>query len=256
MSITVQKDKDFKRFKCVCSYDGTDFRGWQSQLGGNTIQDFIEARLAEIFKSKIRIHGSGRTDAGVHAKAQVFHFDAQWQHPVFALQRALLHGLPAGIEISKVSSVKKDKFHARYSAKAKRYAYFMYEGFAPAYESRFFYNLGNRRLDIDKMNMGATLLLGTHDFTAFSANRRHPEDNPVKTLYKLQITKKGKKIKLLTEGSGYMYKMVRMLTGALIDLGLGKLQLEDIQTILNEKKRTNKFATAPAKGLFLEKVFY
>lgn len=244
-----------KRFKCVCAYDGTDFKGWQSQLGGGTIQDFIEARLGEIFKAKIRIHGSGRTDAGVHAKAQIFHFDAPWAHGVSELQKALLHGLPSGIQISKVSLAKPD-FHARYSAKGKRYAYNIYEGYAPPYESRYFLSLGRRKLDLEKMRKAAQMLLGTHDFTAFSANRGHDRDNPVKTIHKLEISKRGRKIKILTEGSGYLYKMVRIISGALMEVGFGKLEPSDIEAILEARKRTNKFSTAPAKGLFLEKVFY
>ncbi len=243
------------RFKCHCAYDGTDFRGWQSQLCGNTIQDFIERRISEIFSEKIRIHGSGRTDAGVHAKAQVFHFDAEWTHSAENLQAALRSGLPAGIQIFKVS-VADVGFHARYSAQGKRYAYNIFEGYAPPYKSRYFWSMQRRRLDIEKMNDAAEVLLGEHDFTAFSANRGHEEDNPVKTLRVLKISKKGREIRLLTEGSGYLYKMVRIITGAMVDVGLGKLSKSDIERILEGKKRTNAFQTAPACGLFLEKVFY
>lgn len=257
MSITSKTNKNSPtmRFKCTCAYDGTDFKGWQSQLGGGTIQDFIESRLGEIFKSKIRIHGSGRTDAGVHAKAQVFHFDAPWAHGVCELSKALLHGLPSGIQISKVQLAPAD-FHARYSARGKRYAYNIYEGYAPPYEARYFYSLGRRKLDIEKMQRAANVLLGTHDFTAFSANRGHDRDNPVKTIYKLSVSKRGKKIKILTEGSGYLYKMVRIIAGALMEVGWGKLDESDIKAILEARVRTNKFSTAPACGLFLEKVFY
>lgn len=243
------------RFKCHCAYDGTDFRGWQSQLCGNTIQDFIERRLSEIFAEKIRIHGSGRTDAGVHAKAQIFHFDANWAHATENLQAALRSGLPAGIQIFKVEKANGD-FHARFSAKGKRYVYNIFEGYAPPYKSRYFWSMGRRKLDIEKMNEATNVLLGEHDFTAFSANRGHEEDNPVKILRVLKITKKGKEIRLQTEGSGYLYKMVRIITGAMVEVGLGKLLVNDIERILNEKKRTNAFQTAPSCGLFLEKVFY
>ena len=155
------------RFKCFCAYDGTDFRGWQSQACGNTIQDFIERRLAEIFSEKIRIHGSGRTDAGVHAKAQVFHFDAAWAHSAQNLLSALRCGLPAGIQIFRVARAK-EGFHARYSAVGKRYVYNIYEGYAPPYKSRYCWSLGRRKLDVKKMNEAAAGLLGEHDFTAFS----------------------------------------------------------------------------------------
>lgn len=243
------------RFKCVCSYDGTDFSGWQSQLGVATLQDVIEARLSQIFSTSIRIHASGRTDAGVHALAQVFHFDAKWDHPVKNLHLAMKCFLPDGITIVKLAKAKKD-FHARFSAKAKRYAYNICEGEVLAHESRYFWNIGNRKLDVKKMQEAALVLLGTHDFTAFSANRGHEDDNPVKTIYKLKVKRRGKKIRIETQGSGYMYKMVRLMVGALFDVGLGKLTKDDIKTILEAKKRVNRFQTAPAKGLFLERVFY
>lgn len=243
------------RFKCFCAYDGTGFRGWQSQACGNTIQDFIERRLCEIFSEKIRIHGSGRTDAGVHAKAQVFHFDADWAHSAENLLSALRCGLPAGIQVYKVSKAKSG-FHARYSAKGKRYVYNIYEGYAQPHKSRYCWSLGRRKLDIEKMNAAAAELLGEHDFTAFSANRGHEEDNPVKNLRLLKVSRRGREIKIATEGSGYLYKMVRIMAGALVDAGLGKLSCADIRRILEEKKRTNAFQTAPAQGLFLEKVFY
>lgn len=243
------------RFKCVCSYDGTDFKGWQCQKGGGTIQDAIEDRLAQIFSRKIRIHASGRTDAGVHALAQVFHFEAEWNHPVRNLHLAMKCGLPEGIVLVKLSKAKKD-FHARFSAKAKRYAYNIFEGEALAHLGRYAWSIGNRKLDVSKMQSAANLLLGEHDFTAFSANRGTDFEDPIKTIFKLDVKRKGKRIRIETEGSGYLYKMVRLIVGALFDVGLGKLSESDILKILNDKKRVNRFQTAPAKGLFLEKVFY
>lgn len=244
-----------RRFKCVCAYDGTDFCGWQSQKGGNTVQDYIEARLEFIFLKKIRIHGSGRTDAGVHAKAQVFHFDADWPHDAEKLQAALRCGFPAGIQVSRVSDAP-EGFHARFSARGKRYAYNIYEGYAPPYEARYAWSMRRRKLDVARMNEAAALLVGEHDFTAFSANRGREEDNPVKNLKKLCVSRRGRRIRVLTEGSGYMYKMVRILTGALVDVGLGRLEPPDLTEILESRRRTNRIQTAPALGLFLEKVFY
>ncbi|MBO6103446.1 MAG: tRNA pseudouridine(38-40) synthase TruA [Opitutales bacterium] len=245
-----------QRFKCFCSYDGTAFKGWQSQLGGGTLQDAIEDRLFKIFGKKIRVHASGRTDAGVHALEQVFHFDAEWRHPARSLMLALKSGLPEGLVLSRV--VKADGgFHARYSAVGKRYAYNIFEGDAPAHLARYFWSVGDRRLDIEKMNEAASKLLGEHDFTAFSANRGGgSKDNPVKTLYKLSVRRRGKKVRIETEGSGYMYKMVRLIAGALFDVGTGRLAPEEIGEILESKSRSNKFQAAPAKGLFLERVFY
>ncbi len=245
-----------QRWKAVCAYDGTGFNGWQSQPGGNTIQDFIEARLAVIFETPVRIHGSGRTDAGVHARGQVFHFDGAWKHPTEHLHRALKAGLPQGIQIARIAKAKPD-FHARYSATGKRYFYSLFEGDAPPWETRYCWSLGRRRLDIDAMNAAAQPLLGEHDFSAFGANRGDgSEDNPVKDMRRLEVRKRGPKIMIITEASGYLYKMVRSLTGALVSVGLGKIAAEDLSAMLAAKQRTHRIETAPAQGLWLDKVFY
>lgn len=245
-----------KRWRAVCAYDGSTLRGWQSQPGGNTVQDFIEARLGEIFSKPIRIHGSGRTDAGVHAKAQVFHFDGHWEHPSEHLGRALKCGLPASIQIVRIVRAKPD-FHARFSAKGKRYVYRLFHGDAPPWESRYCWSLGRRRLDVDLMNDAARRLLGKHDFSAFGANRGDgSSDDPVKDMRRLEIAQRGHKLALTTEASGYLYKMVRSLTGSLVQVGLGKISPDELEEIFKKRARLHRIETAPAKGLWLEKVFY
>ncbi|WOO41214.1 tRNA pseudouridine(38-40) synthase TruA [Rubellicoccus peritrichatus] len=245
-----------KRWRAVCAYDGSELHGWQSQPGGNTVQDFIEARLGEIFSQPVRIHGSGRTDAGVHAKAQVFHFDGVWKHPPEHLGRALKCGIPASIQIVRVDRAKPD-FHARFSATGKRYVYRIYHGDAPPWESRYCWSMGRRRLDIEAMNDAARRLLGKHDFTAFGANRGDGStDNPVKDMRRLEISKRGSHLTLTTEASGYLYKMVRSLTGSLVEVGLGKLSPDELEAIFKSRQRPYRIQTAPANGLWLEKVFY
>ncbi|MGE9296601.1 MAG: tRNA pseudouridine synthase A, partial [Puniceicoccales bacterium] len=203
------------RWKGTCAYDGTGLSGWQSQPGGNTVQDFIEGRLEQIFQRPVRIHGSGRTDSGVHARAQTFHFDADWPHGADKLERAFRSGLPAGIQVYKVQSAK-DDFHARFSATGKRYRYLLFEGWARPWDARYCWELGRRRLDVDLMNDAAKRLLGEHDFTAFGANRGDgSEDNPVKDLRMLEVTRRGHKLTLTTEASGYLYKMGRCVMGSL-----------------------------------------
>ncbi len=249
------------RFKAWCAYDGTDFKGWQSQRGGNTIQDRIEARLAELFKQPVRIHGSGRTDSGVHARRQVFHFDAPgWPHPVDKLERALRVGLPETIQVWKVRRAPAG-FHGRFSAVRKRYVYRLYEGQAPPMELRYCWSLGERigTLDTDQMNAAAQRLLGEHDFSAFGASRRdgsNEKENPVKDLQRLEVTRRGQRLTLTTEASGYLYKMVRSLTGALVEVGRGKLTPEELESLLKRKQRIQKIPTAPARGLCLERVWY
>ena len=247
---------EVSRFKCVVAYDGTDFCGWQSQLDGRGIQDFLENRLCQIFKQKIRIHGSGRTDAGVHAVGQVFHFDAKWNHSDEALLAALQSTNRIDVRVKSLKRVAKT-FHARYGATGKRYVYHIYLGRALPHLARYIWSLERTELSVEKMNAAAEVLLGTHDFTAFSASRgKDSKENPVKTITKLCVMKRGAELKIIAQGSGFMYKMVRMLTGALVAVGMGKLTPKDIKAILNSKKRGNYFQSAPAQGLFLEKVFY
>ncbi len=244
------------RWKCTVAYDGTDFEGWQSQVSGNTIQDHIERRLAYLFKGPVRIHGSGRTDSGVHANGQVFHFDGNWGHGEEALLKALRTGFPRSIQVRRAEVVA-DDFHARFSATGKRYSYTFYEGFALPRDTRYCWSLGHWRLDVEAMNAAARQLVGKHDFSAFAANPRdNRSETPVKHLWKLEVTREGPRLQFVTEGSGYLYRMVRSLAGCLADIGTGKLPVEAMPGILASRKRTNQVVTAPAQGLCLEAVYY
>lgn len=246
------------RWMCTCAYDGTDYYGWQSQVGGNTLQDIIEARLEHVLKKPIRIHGSGRTDAGVHAHGQVFHFDFDWNHTEDNLREAINSGLPESIRITDVESVP-DDFHARFSATGKFYVYQLYLGYAPPELTRYHWSLGSRTLDLQAMQIAASKLLGKHDFTAFAALRgdeSEKDEDPVKDMRVLDAIDEGPVIRIETEASGYLYKMVRSLVGCLVDVGFGKLSPDDVESILKSKKRTQSVVTAPAKGLWLERVFY
>lgn len=256
MDKKTETPQPLSRWKALCAYDGSALSGWQSQPGGGTVQDFIEARLAQIFGAPVRIHGSGRTDAGVHAKAQVFHFDAHWPHSEEALLRALYCGVPAAVQVTSVRRVP-STFHARFSATGKCYSYHWFEGRALPWESPYCLSLGHRRLDVEAMNAAARPLLGRHDFTAFGANRGDDSvESPEKTLYRLDIRRKGARIALVTEGSGYLYKMVRTLAGALEQVGLGKMPPERLTQILHSGVRPMNLPTAPARGLWMERVYY
>lgn len=245
-----------KRFKGICSYDGTDLYGWQSQAGGNTVQDYLEKNLRKIFKKDIRVHGSGRTDAGVHAKGQVFHFDADWAHPTENLLKALRQGLIPTIQIGSLVTVK-NTFHARYSVTAKRYTYYFYLGHAPAMEWRYCWSLGGDQCNVTQMRSAAQRLVGEHDYSAFGAKRRGEKgDNPVKNIHKVEIIQRGKHLKMTTEGSGYLYKMVRSFAGTLINVGIGKISAADVERFLKNKKRVKEIQTAPPQGLCLERVYY
>lgn len=244
------------RWKCTCAYDGTDFDGWQRQPGGGAVQNYIEAALTQIFDLPLQLHGSGRTDAGVHARGQCFHFDANWAHEPEKLIRALHSILPTSICIKSVKSVS-DDFHARFSVSGKRYLYNYYLGRADPIDERYLWACRDLPLDLDVMQAAADRLLGTHDFSAYSATHGKENDpNPVKTITRLQLKQRGKFIRLDAEGSGFLYRMVRSIAGALYAVGRGRLTPDDIAEILESKKRTHRIVTAPAKGLFLDRVFY
>lgn len=242
------------RWKCVCAYDGTSFAGWQSQVGGTAVQDVIEARLAEILKTPMRIHGSGRTDAGVHAHGQVFHFDAAWPHGGKKLMAALSAGLPQSIQIKSVTRVSSE-FHARFKAQGKRYAYFISIRDADPFTRPYTWVVG-RELDVEAMQQAAQVLQGRHDFRAFTALNGPARENTVRTLRVLEVKQTRGQLRITAEGEGFLYKMVRSLVGVLVAVGEGRMSVDQVKTILESKRRTALVPTAPARGLSLMKVFY
>jgi tRNA pseudouridine38-40 synthase len=245
------------RWKCVCAYDGSGFSGWQSQPNGDSIQDVLEARLKAIFGGPIRIHSSGRTDAGVHAAAQVFHFDAEWGHPAEKLAAAVRFGLPPAIQIVAVRPAAA-KFHARFSAKRKVYCYHLHLGDADPFTRPYSWPV-MRPLDLAAMRAAAKALQGRHDFKAFSAlnGAEHAETaDTVRHLRRLELRVRGRQVRVFAEADGFLYKMVRSLVGALVSVGEGKLTVADVERILASKVRIPAVHTAPPQGLFLQKVHY
>ena len=245
------------RWKCVCAYDGSGFSGWQSQPNGDSIQDVLEARLKAIFGGPIRIHSSGRTDAGVHAAAQVFHFDAEWGHPAEKLAAAFRFGLPPAIQIVAVRPAAA-KFHARFSAKRKVYCYHLHLGDADPFTRPYSWPV-MRPLDLAAMRAAAKALQGRHDFKAFSAltGAENAETaDTVRHLRRLELRVRGRQVRVVAEADGFLYKMVRSLVGALVSVGEGKLTVPDVERILASKVRIPAVHTAPPQGLFLQKVHY
>jgi tRNA pseudouridine38-40 synthase len=242
------------RWKCICAYDGGSFAGWQSQQGGRAVQDVIEARLGEIFKRPVRIHGSGRTDAGVHASGQVFHFDAAWKHGAPKLLAALRVGLPFAIQIKSARIAPAD-FHARFQAKGKRYAYRVHLGDADPFERPYSWPVF-KSLDCTAMAAAAAVLRGRHDFRAFTALNGTLRESTVRDLRRLEIQQRGRRVRIIAEADGFLYKMVRSLVGVLVAVGEGKLTPGQVRDILAGRQRTAAVQTAPAQGLFLVRVFY
>jgi len=214
----------------------------------------IEARLAQVFKKPIRIHGSGRTDAGVHALGQVFHFDAVWEHGPGRLLAALRVGLPLALRIRSVRRVAPD-FHARFQAKGKRYVYHLHLGDADPFIRPYCWAL-MRPIDSVAMRAAAAALCGRHDFRGFTALNGPEREDTVRELRRLEVVQRGRRVRIIAESEGFLYKMVRSLAGVLVAVGEGRMSVEDVRMILERGERIPAVQTAPAQGLFLVKVWY
>lgn len=245
-----------QRYKMIIAYDGTDYAGWQVQPRKNTVQAEIERVLKIVTGKKVRIHHSGRTDAGVHAKGQVAHVDLDKVVDLRRFQSSLNALLKPDVRIMKLQNVK-DDFHARFGAVSKEYRYFIWNGPAVPPELRL-YRLHERRpLDIDAMKKAAQHLVGKHDFAAFTANPNREIGGTMKTVTKISVTRSREgEVKICVVGKGFLYKMVRSITGFLLRVGTGKLQSQDARRLLKKAERTNEIPTAKPLGLFLWKVDY
>ncbi|MEI6891354.1 MAG: tRNA pseudouridine(38-40) synthase TruA [Pontiella sp.] len=244
------------RYKIKVSYDGTNYSGWQVQPKQKTVQGDIERLLAEMTGQKhVRVESSGRTDTGVHARAQVAHFDLPKEVDPKYFQRGLNAQLDRDIRIVTMEKVSND-FHARFSAVGKEYRYFIYNGLIVPPTKRLYRLQEGRPLDVERMRVAAALLVGTHDFASFAANRRVPIKDTVRTITSFNVRRHGAEITLEVQGNGFLYKMVRGLAGFLVHVGMGRLEPEAVPDILAHGKRTAKVQTAQPHGLFLWKVFY
>jgi len=241
------------RWKAICCYDGTDFQGWQSQSSGQGVQDFVEAALYKVYKSPIRIHGAGRTDSGVHANGQVFHFDGEWTHGNERFIQAIQSHLPPSVRILKIDP-ESDTFHARHSALGKKYVYWWSTEETSPFTYRYCWHIP-KEPDYSRIETALSLLRGKQDFTSLAGKVKKGE-NPCKTIYSSRILPEENRVGLEFIGDGFLYRMVRSLVGTLYRVGIGKLSLMTLEEILANKKRTPDILTAPASGLFLEEVYY
>lgn len=245
-----------QRWKLTLAYDGTDFEGWQSQPNQSAVQDILQARMAVVLREDVKVVGASRTDSGVHADAQVCHFDHPWPHGPVRLRKALQADLPPSLVIRAVQRVRAD-FHARYDAKGKRYVYRAYHGVPMPRDARYRVGIKDPTLDLAATREAAQLFLGKHDFTAFSGrDHSRPDRDPYKTITRCEVRVHGKRLDFLIEGDSFLYKMCRSLAGVLINVAIGRVQPGDIPAMLETGNRTARIPTAPAKGLCLERVFY
>lgn len=244
------------RLKLIIAYNGAGLRGWQSQSHRNTVQDQLEDAFRRVTGERLRVHGAGRTDAGVHALAQCAHVDlaerrfssAQWV-------RALNANLSPAIRVLQCSYVR-NGFHARYSAKAKVYRYRIWSSpILPPLEFERAWHV-SAPLDLIMLQAAAAKFVGTHNFAGFAANRGKPETNTIRTIHSVRVRKKGFCITIDFEGDGFLYKMVRLMVGAIVQYALRQLTANELKLQLNSNRSEGRRYVAPAEGLFLLRVRY
>lgn len=243
-----------KKVKCVVSYDGSHYHGWQIQPFQSSIQQVIESALSKIHKHEVKIYGAGRTDKGVSAIGQVFHFDSELNMTSDQYYKAINALLPADIYVRQVN-FENDDFHARFSARGKWYRYSVNCGEYNPLEVNYCLQL-NQTLDIEKMRLAGQILVGQHDFTAFNATPLDEISDQVRTITKIAITRQDDKVILDFEGDGFLRYMVRMLTQTLIEVGLGKLSVDQVKSLLDSCDKNAHSYLAKASGLTLMAVIY
>jgi tRNA pseudouridine38-40 synthase len=246
------------RLKLIVAYDGAPFSGWQSQPNGNGVQDHLENAFAQICSQPVRVHGAGRTDAGVHALAQCAHTDLSERRYGADRWRSALNGvLPQAIRVMRCDFAP-ESFHARFSAKGKLYRYRVWNSeVLPPLENNRAWHVRDA-IDYKLLITSAELLAGRHDFASFAANRGAPVADTFRTLRRVSVRKSGPLVTLEFEGDGFLYKMVRLIVGSLVQIGVGITSANEIKSRLAHPARTTTRArnVAPACGLFLVRVRY
>ena len=244
------------RYLAIVSYKGTSFCGWQKQTVSKlpSVEVTIEKVISRILNKETKIYGSGRTDAGVHALGQTFHFDSEKEINEYRFLHSLNELLPSDIRVLSLKRVE-DDFHARFSAKGKTYIYKIRNAqLSSPFESDLEYTLA-QELDVEKMVEASKLFKGEHNFQNFTT-KEEDDAGFVRNISEISITKQNEHVVILMTGNGFMRYMVRMIVGTLIQVGLGKLTSEDIMKILEDPVRKPSSYKAPAYGLYLKEVCY
>ncbi len=244
-----------RRIKLLVAYNGTRYHGWQVQPRTATVQGALETCLSRITNSTVRLHGAGRTDAGVHALAQVAHFDTTSGIDASSLVRGLNGLLSGDIAVRRAVDVSPD-FHSRYDAAGKTYVYQIHNhGVPSALHAPFAWHVP-QGLDVPAMQEAARMLLGRHDFSAFRGAARFDTRRPVRFLYRLSLRKRSTRLFFVISADGFLYRMARSIVGTLVAIGRGAVPAEAIADMLRTGHRQLAGPTAPAHGLFLAHVSY
>ena len=242
------------RIKLTVAYDGTNYCGWQVQPNGVSIQSTLQKAIENLLGEKTDVTGASRTDSGVHALGQVAVFDTDKNIPDWKYALAINQRLPKDIVVQKSEEVPLD-FHPRYTDVEKTYEYRIFNDEFPDPLCRLYTHFTYTKLDIDRMNAAAGHHIGEHDFKSFCANKRMKKST-VRTIYDIVFEETEDKLTLHFYGNGFLYQMVRILVGTLIEVGEGKKNADEAERILLAKSREQAGFTAPSRGLFLREVFY
>lgn len=243
-----------RNIKLTIEYDGNNYAGWQRQKNADTIQQTLENAIYHITKERVSVTGCSRTDAGVHAKGFIANFYTASRVPDEKFKPAINSKLPEDIVILDSRQVE-EEFHSRYNCKGKTYSYTILNRDNPIALGRKYVYHYKFPLNIEKMQKAAKHLLGVHDFTAFKSTGSSVKTS-VRTVTGLDIVKDDNFIKIYASADGFLYNMVRIIVGTLIDVGIGKTEADTVFDILKSKDRTKAGICVPAQGLCLEKVYY
>jgi tRNA pseudouridine38-40 synthase len=243
-----------RNIKLVIEYDGTHYCGWQVQKNALSIQQVLQKAIEDLAGHSIKLTGSSRTDAGVHAKGMTANFFTECGIPVKSFPPAINTRLPHDIVVIDAEEME-ESFHSRYSSTGKRYSYTIINRAMPTALLRNYAAHVYPELDTARMERACSCFLGTHDFSAFKSSGG-AKRNPIRTIRLLQMEKTGDIIKIHIEADGFLYNMVRIIAGTLIEVGLGKIEPHEVPDIIDSLDRKRAGKTAPAQGLCLERVYY
>lgn len=245
-----------RKYKIVIAYDGTGFSGWQFQENALGIQQVVEEALGHLERGPVRVFGSSRTDAGVHARGFVAHFTLTKPILPANLARAVNSRLPESVRVLRASYAKED-FDARLSAKGKEYRYRLYQADILPPELAPYWTFCHRPLDLAAMRAAAARFVGRHDFVSFAANPNRVLESTVRTVFSFEVRKAGPRYTFIVRGDGFLYKQVRSMVGFLLSVGKGNERPEAVTELLEAAApRTARVETACPRGLSLWKVFY
>lgn len=243
-----------RNIKLIIEYEGTNYSGWQSQDSVVGIQGVIERAIEKVTGEKVKLIAAGRTDAKVHAKGQVANFYTESKIPAQRFKASLNIKLPDDIKIIESEEVDLD-FHSRFSASKKRYRYIIYNDKTPRPLYRNFSYHVHRNLNIQEMRKTIKYFIGEKDFRSFMG-RTAVVHTTVKEIYSIEILEKGEFIEIVVVGKSFLKNMIRIIVGTLVYVGIGRIKSKDVEKIIEGRKRSLAGVTAPAQGLFLEKVYY